>query len=784
MHWALNHARAGAPPDHPARRRRRAGAPGITAGLVLGTAALAAPALGAGPAGAMAATTLRPNIPPINLVWGQTLPDNGAPIALSSPNVASLPGGPSVVVGDRAGLVWAFHLADGSGVPGWPYHTGGVAVDSSPSVAPAGGGLDNVYVGVGNSANPGVGGYQAISPGGGDLWFQSVVDPGTDLQPFHAVQASMAVGNLQGGTEVVAPSVGQETYAMDAGSGGVLGGFPWFQGDADFATPALADLYHNGSTEIVDAADSSPGLAYGVTYQAGGLLRIISPSGNAGTGAPGGGQICQYQTNQSLGSSAAVGEFLGTSSEVAIAFWTSSFFPGASDTNKVIAVDSHCNFLWSASLDGLTGDSPALADVLGNGQLQVVEGTNFNNNASGTVYVLNGSNGSVAWSAPTFGAVIGSITTADLSGQGYQDLLVPTTQGVEILDGRTGADLGGLFQNMEAFQSSPLVTNDPNGTIGITIAGYNNQNQGVVDHYELANAGGINVNESGAWPQFHHDPALTGDAGTPFSLQVPCKPPPVRPYGYYMVGLDGGVFNFGNLPFCGSTGAIALNQPVVGIAATHDAGGYWEVARDGGLFAFGDAGAYNSLPGLGVAASNVVGIVPTATGGGYWMIGSDGGAFAFGDAGFVGSLPGVGVHVNDIVGIVPTKSGRGYWMVGRDGGVFAFGDAGFVGSLPGIGVSVSNIVGIVPTPSGRGYWMVGNDGGVFAFGDAGFVGSLPGVGVHVTNVVGITPSPSGRGYLMVGTDGGIFAFGDAPYDGSLPALGVHVNDIISVAGAP
>jgi hypothetical protein len=64
--------------------------------------------------------------------------------------------------------------------------------------------------------------------------------------------------------------------------------------------------------------------------------------------------------------------------------------------------------------------------------------------------------------------------------------------------------------------------------------------------------------------------------------------------GYRLVASDGGIFTYGNLPFCGSTGAIHLNQPVVGMAATPDAGGYWLVASDGGIFTFGDAPFYGS----------------------------------------------------------------------------------------------------------------------------------------------------------------------------------------------
>ena len=38
--------------------------------------------------------------------------------------------------------------------------------------------------------------------------------------------------------------------------------------------------------------------------------------------------------------------------------------------------------------------------------------------------------------------------------------------------------------------------------------------------------------------------------------------------GYWLVASDGGIFNFGDAKFYGSTGAIHLNQPVVGMAAT------------------------------------------------------------------------------------------------------------------------------------------------------------------------------------------------------------------------
>ena len=35
---------------------------------------------------------------------------------------------------------------------------------------------------------------------------------------------------------------------------------------------------------------------------------------------------------------------------------------------------------------------------------------------------------------------------------------------------------------------------------------------------------------------------------------------------YWLVATDGGIFSFGGAPFYGSTGSIALNKPIVGMA--------------------------------------------------------------------------------------------------------------------------------------------------------------------------------------------------------------------------
>jgi hypothetical protein len=192
--------------------------------------------------------------------------------------------------------------------------------------------------------------------------------------------------------------------------------------------------------------------------------------------------------------------------------------------------------------------------------------------------------------------------------------------------------------------------------------------------------------------------------------------------GYWVADADGGVFSFG-APFFGSMGGIALNAPIVGIAATPDHGGYWLAAADGGIYAFGDATFHGSVPGVlppGASLNQpVVGIAGSQDGKGYWLAAADGGVFSFGDALFKGSMG--GIHLNKpVVGMAGNTTG-GYWLVASDGGIFSFG-ATFLGSLGSITLNAP-VTGMARTDDGGGYWMVTADGGAFAFGDAPFWGS-------------------------------------------------------------
>ena len=158
----------------------------------------------------------------------------------------------------------------------------------------------------------------------------------------------------------------------------------------------------------------------------------------------------------------------------------------------------------------------------------------------------------------------------------------------------------------------------------------------------------------------------------------PPKPLPVNTRAYRTVASDGGIFTFGGAVFRGSTGAIKLNQPIVGMTTDEATGGYWFVARDGGIFGF-DAPFFGSAGGIPLAAP-VVGMAGTTDGKGYWLITANGIVFSYGDAHNFGSV----AHPSaSIVGMASTPDGNGYWLAGRDGSIYPFGDAHNFGSMSG-----------------------------------------------------------------------------------------------------
>lgn len=690
------------------------------------------------------------------LVWQKVLPN--AVVKLSSPNVATLDsGGPSMVVGAENGQLFALHLSNGSPVAGWPAQTG-MPIDSSPSVAPLGpGGLDNVFVCIGNAntanASGEQGGYVAYGPGGNRLWYQPGPWP---LHPNAAVQASMAVGNVaaNGHPDVTAGEIGQEIYSLSAASGAVLPGWPYPTADSVYSSPALANLTGTG-TDVISGGDQTAGSGNGKVYQSGGTLRVLNGAGQL---------LWHFRTNQVIDSSPAVGD-LANNGHQEIVFGTGSYYQNVSDTNKLFVLSSSGQLLWSANLGASTWPSPTLADLFGNGQLDVVEGT-FTGTNQGYVYAY-GPSGQLLPGFPVQPAagrfIDGQITTADLFGNGQQDLLVPSPLGLFAYSPQ-GKLLFNVGANQVVMQNSALVTQDANGTLGITIVGQDVQSPSstLVQHYEIA--GG----KPGArgWPQFRHDPRLTGNmAPPPLSvLTHTCSTALRGPViglankasgtGYWMANAVGSISECGGASFLGSLGGHAPS-PVTVLSASAGGNGYYMVTAAGNVYNFGDAKWYGSVASLHLS-SPVVGFSPLSNGNGYYLATAAGNVYNFGAATWHGSL--AGRHFPRVAGIA--TSGNGYYLATVNGSVFNF------GSVPWLGSAVNDHI---PSPitaiaaSAGGYYLATTEGNVYSYG-LPYRGGIPAAEAGTT-VNSMSMAGSG-GYRLTTSTGGVFDFGNAPYWGT------------------
>ena len=720
-----------------------------------------APPAGGGP-GAAGGQAVQPV-----LAWERTYA--GVTFRESSPVEANV-SEPAIVVGALDGNVYGLDSVTGADLPGWPVATGH-PINSSPAAADMyGTGADEVVVASGwaDSGRCAGGGVFVIDPSGAVRWVRAGVDPLCRTLAFHS---SPAVGDITGSgvADVTVGALGLQSWSWDA-NGQLNAGWPFYTDDTVFATPALADLNGDGTTEVVMGGDASPGGVFRPNHR-GGVVRAVRGDGRL---------LWRFATNEIVRSSPAVGA-LGGHQGQSIVFGTGNYWVnqpgGASDYDRVSALDTSGRLRWTRHLGGQTLGAPALADVAGTGERDVVIGT-ADGPAGGRVWVLGpGGDPLPHWDGVPSGGgvVIGAVSTADLNGDGAQDVLVPTGSGVFVLDGRTAQPMFSIDAGHAAFQSTPVVTADPGGAVGITVAGTEPGGVGVIQHWVMPPSSGAQLGSRG-WPTFHHDGRRTGNANPPPLAQRQCLGVGIA--GYWEAAADGGVFGWCGAGFHGRPAPSGLAAPVVAMASSPTGQGYWEAAADGGVFAFGDAPYLGSAHGASLRAP-IVGMARTPDGRGYWLVAADGGVFAFGDAPFEGGGGRVSLPFR-IAAILATPSGRGYWLVGDEGSVLTYGDAQFFGSTGNIPLR-SPIVAAAATPSGQGYWLVAADGGVFTYGDAPFLGSTGAVRLRQP-IVGMAATAAGRGYWLAAADGGVFAFGDAHFVGS--TSGLHLNSPVRAIAAP
>ncbi|MEX2659950.1 MAG: FG-GAP-like repeat-containing protein [Acidimicrobiales bacterium] len=450
----------------------------------------------------------------------------GGAVRSSSPGMGDIDGDGrmDIVVGSHDGRVNVLRGSDGSPTPGWPQLTTH-PIDSSPAIAHiADDGRPEIAIGVGTGDAAG-GALYSFAPDGRVRFRYAAADRAF---PSPSIYSTPAVGDINGDgrPDLSVGSLGLESvHAVDA-SGVRLGGFPFYWDDTIFSSAALVDVNGDGRRDIVIGGDSTPGAP--VDHQ-GGMVRAID-----GSGRP----LWEHRVNDIVRGAPSVGDIDGDGRQD-IVFGGGDFF-GGSDSVKVWALelDGRVKPGWPQSTDGVTDASPTLADLTGNGILDVAIGTfdsRHGRGSGGSVYAWAGSGGRLPGYplASGGGVVLGQISTGDFDGDGGQDLLVPTGGAIFAYSGKTGARLFSLGEGTgTGYQNTPLVADvDGNGRLDIVAAGFRG-GAGVVTRYELDSTAEVGRL---AWPQYRRNAVRNGTVDTlaeARSIDAACPPGKVPNSGF------------------------------------------------------------------------------------------------------------------------------------------------------------------------------------------------------------------------------------------------------------
>jgi hypothetical protein len=410
--------------------RRRSSSKGLP---VLALATLAA----LGPA-SLPAPAQQPMNPPNHAGFPVVLPGAGYPL-VSQPVIADLgltPGFAQIVFGTRSGLLYVLkHNANGSWspAPGWPQQLP-AHIASSPAIGDLDGdGIPDIVVGYGSTYDAGSqqGGAAAYHRDGTKMWTVATAafSDGGNSWTHAPVYGTPAIGDVDGDgkMEVVFGSFDHHLYLVDGTTGAAKPGWPIDVGDTVFSSAALYDIDGDGLPDIIIGTDN-----YLVN---GGCLRVLRYDGSSVAGFP----KCIDQT---IISTPVVADLDGDG-KPEIIHGTGAFYgpPNFHPLHQVYAY--HCDGTtvtgWPVAVDGQVGTTPAVADINGDGKLEVIV-TDDNTGPSGTfhVYAFKG-DGTLLWKTQPIdfsGSTLslGEPIIADVLGDSHLEILATTNSEVAVFD--------------------------------------------------------------------------------------------------------------------------------------------------------------------------------------------------------------------------------------------------------------------------------------------------------------------------------------------------------------
>ena len=355
----------------------------------------------------------------------------GTTEAFSTPAIADVNGDgvPDLVIAGLDGVVEAVRLPSRTRI--WQVNVGRTAIQSSPAVADINrDGRADVIVGTMDGRvlwlDGPTGQIRRTFHQGAPMHCPS----GVDCRPdgFFATPA-LADINGDGQLEVIAPSWDHTVYAWSP-DGRLL----WrrYLEDTLWSSPAVGDIDGDGRLEIVLGGDIWAGSPLGVP--AGGLVWVLRHDGTIHPGYP------LSVPGQTVWSSPALADINGDGHlDIVVGTGTNWPDPAGRQVRAFTARSLTPIAGWPVTTAGISMASPAIGDLDGDGQLEVAVGSQ-----GGWVYAYD-TNGRLMWQTCGVGRcgagvhTTGSVTIADVDGDGAQEVVAALGSQLQVLNGRTGA---------------------------------------------------------------------------------------------------------------------------------------------------------------------------------------------------------------------------------------------------------------------------------------------------------------------------------------------------------
>ncbi|MBO9361963.1 MAG: VCBS repeat-containing protein [Thermoflexus sp.] len=412
-------------------------------------------------------------------------------------------------------------------------------VNSSPAVADISyppDGIPEIIVSTGGDVTQQRGSVIAFDRNGNQLWKYDTNDAqGTGTPSGN--WSSPTIGDLDGDgdMEIVFGSWDRNIYMLNH-----LGQYQWHYHVADtvWSTAALADLDRDGDLEIIIGTDIAGGgvLPDGYRPTDGGFVLILDKNGQ---------KLARRQMNEAIYSSPAVGDvdgdgrleiFVGTGM-----YWylqgryTQPYVYGfrVNTSGSEWVLEDLPGWPQPVAYPGMS--SPALADLDGDGDLEIIIGTGYAGSSEpnqcpptcyGALYAWhhNGSpvSGFPMWPKDYMGKnafIRSSPTVADVDGDGQPEILFSMNWDV-IVVGPNGQQENILHTTYSLFASPAIGDLDHDGKTDVVIGGsnYYDSSHGYVYAFTF---GANSYNPAlQPWPMFHRDPRHMGYYPQPPRLNV------------------------------------------------------------------------------------------------------------------------------------------------------------------------------------------------------------------------------------------------------------------------